>query len=70
MNHEIRVRVPVPTHNSIRDVLHRANGTEAQLDVLMRADVLFAGTRCGRYYGGTLTADEVERLTPKVSRRG
>lgn len=42
---------------------HILNGlnTLEQYSILQRADVLFA-RRCGRYYGGVLTSDEIEVL--------
>lgn len=38
----------------------------SQLEVLMRADVLFKGSRGGRHYAGVLTRAEVFALTDGV----
>jgi hypothetical protein len=40
--------------------------TLTQLETLTRADRLLV---CGRYYGGQLTPEQVEALTPQPSRR-
>lgn len=37
-----------------------------QYTILMRADVLFAGSRCGRYYQGVLTDAEVQTLVEGI----
>lgn len=39
--------------------------TDLKLEVLQRADVLLRD-RCGRYFGGQLTDEEVTTLTPVV----
>lgn len=43
--------------------------TESQFEILQRADRLFSGERCGRYYGGQLSAEEVKALTDGVELR-
>lgn len=52
---------------TIRHLL-RGQGTEEQLRILEVADVLFT-TRCGRYFGGVLTEDEITTLTRPATRR-
>ena len=55
---------PIPARCSIKTLLV---GTPMlhQFDIMQRADVLFAGIRQGRYFGGLLTAEEIEFLLPK-----
>lgn len=52
---------------TIRDLL-REQSTTRQLDILMRADRLFAdrlADRQGRYYGGPITSEEARALDPE-----
>jgi hypothetical protein len=44
--------------------LLRQVDTLTALEILQRADVLFVD-RCGRHFGGELSSEEVEILTPK-----
>ena len=46
----------------------RGQGTEAQYEVMQRADRLLRG-RAGRYFGGQLTGAEVATLTTGVKLR-
>ncbi len=52
---------------TIRDIL-RARPAERQYDILQRADHLFQD-RCGRYYGGILTNQEIDILDPEYLAR-
>jgi hypothetical protein len=38
----------------------------SQLEIMQRADRTFAGDRRGRFFGGQLSAEEVETLTKGV----
>lgn len=48
----------------------RFQPSTSQLEILQRADVIFAGSRQGRYYGGTLTIPELDALTNGVELHG
>lgn len=43
--------------------------TESQFEILQRADRLFDGARCGRFFGGRLSTEEVKVLTDNVELR-
>lgn len=49
--------------------LVRGKSTLDQYDIFTRADLIFAGSRQGRYYGGPLTDAEVHFLTPPKETR-
>ena len=54
---------------TIQDLLRaQANGTVRQLNILAKADRLFRD-RCGRYYGGALTDEEIDQLDPEYLAR-
>lgn len=56
---------------TIRDLL-RNQSTERQLDILARADRLFANRfhdGRGRFYGGLLTVEEINILDPEYLAR-
>lgn len=56
-----------PTYWTVTWLLHR-QPTESKYEILQRADRIFAG-KCGRYYMGPISRDEVRRLTEKVELR-
>jgi len=53
---------------TISDVLRHLD-TVNKLLVLMRADRLLTGPRCGRYYMGPISSDESEALFSAQERR-
>lgn len=56
---------------TIKELL-RDQPTIRQLDILARADRLFAdkfSDKKGRYYGGSLTEEEIDTLDPEYKKR-